>query len=79
MELRRLAVLPAHRRKGYGRTLVDHVVAQARRLGAPRVTLGLWATDPELRRWYERQGFAVTEAKHYDDLPLPVTHMAMDL
>jgi len=65
-----------------GRALVAHVMAEARRSPsglATRVTLGLWATDPELRRWYERQGFAVTEVKHYDDLPLPVTHMAMDL
>jgi len=81
VELRRLAVLPAHRRKGYGRMLVAHVMAEARRLGARRVTLGLWATDPELLRWYERRGFrkTITEAKTCPDLPLPVTHMAMDL
>ena len=79
VELRRLAVLPAHRGRGLGRMLVAHVLTEARRLGARRVTLGLWATDPELRRWYERQGFAVSEVKHYDDLPLPLTHMAMDL
>jgi N-acetylglutamate synthase-like GNAT family acetyltransferase len=81
VELWRLAVLPAHRRKGYGRMLVDHVVAEARRLGARRVTLGLWATDPQLRRWYERRGFrkTITETKTCPDLPLAVTHMAMDL
>ena len=79
VELWRLAVLPAHRRKGYGRMLVAHVMAEARRMGARRVTLGLWATDPELLRWYERRGFAITETKTCPDLPLAVTHMAMDL
>ncbi|MBE3100540.1 MAG: GNAT family N-acetyltransferase [Planctomycetes bacterium] len=79
VELRRLAVLPAHRRRGCGQALVAHVVAEARRLGARRVTLGLWATAPELRRWYERRGFTITETKTYPDLPLAVTHMAMDL
>ena len=79
VELRRLAVLPARRRRGCGQALVAHVVAEARCLGARRIMLGLWATDPELRRWYERRGFAVTETKTYPDLPLAVTHMAMDL
>lgn len=79
VELRRLAVLPAHRGKGYGRTLVAHVLAEARRMGAQRVTLGMWAADVALRQWYERLGFAVTETTTYPDLPVPVTHMAMDL
>jgi len=79
VELRRLAVLPARRRRGCGQALVAHVVAEARCLGARRIMLGLWATDPELRRWYERRGFAVTETKTYPDLPLAVTHMAMEV
>jgi ribosomal protein S18 acetylase RimI-like enzyme len=77
VQLRRLAVVPAHRGRGYGRMLVAHVVAEAKRLGARRVTLGMWADDPQLRGWYERLGFAVTETKTYPDLPLPVTHMAL--
>ncbi len=77
--LRRLAVLPAHRGKGWGRTLVAHVIAEARRLGARRVTLGMWAGEQELQRWYERQGFVYTETRSYEGLPLPVVHMALDL
>jgi N-acetylglutamate synthase-like GNAT family acetyltransferase len=79
VELRRLAVLPAHRGKGCGRTLVAHVLAEARRMGARRVTLGMWAADVTLRQWYERLGFVVTETLDHPDLPVPVTHMAMDL
>jgi len=77
--LRRLAVLPAHRGKGWGRMLVAHVIAEARRLAARRVTLGMWAPEHELRRWYERQGFVYTETRSYEGLPLPVVHMALDL
>ena len=79
VQLRRLAVLPAHRGKGYGRRLVDHVLAEARAAGARRATLGMWSADVPLRQWYERLGFVVTETKTYPDLPLPVTHMAMAL
>jgi GNAT superfamily N-acetyltransferase len=79
VQLRRLAVLPAHRGKGYGRTLVDHALAEARRMGVRRMTLGMWSDDVPLRQWYERLGFAVTETKTYPDLPLAVTHMAMAL
>ena len=77
VQLRRLAVLPAHRGKGYGRRLVDHVLAEARRMGVRRVTLGMWADDVPLRQWYERLGFAVTETRTQPDLPLAVTHMAL--
>jgi GNAT superfamily N-acetyltransferase len=79
VQLRRLAVLPVHRGKGYGRTLVDHALAEARRMGARRMTLGMWADDVPLRQWYERLGFAVTETKTYPDMPLAITHMAMAL
>ena len=77
VQLRRLAVLPAHRGKGYGRTLIDHALAEARRMGVRRVMLGMWADDVPLRQWYERLGFAVTETKTQPDLPLAVTHMAL--
>jgi N-acetylglutamate synthase-like GNAT family acetyltransferase len=79
VQMRRLAVLPAHRGKGYGRTLVDHMLAEARRMGARQATLGMWSDDVPLRQWYERLGFTVTETKAEPDLPLSVTHMAMEL
>jgi N-acetylglutamate synthase-like GNAT family acetyltransferase len=77
--LRRLAVLPAFRRRGFGRRLVDHVLAQARRLAARRVVLGIVAANMELQQWYERQGFAVTDRKRYDEVPFEVTHMALEI
>ena len=79
VELRRLAVLPAHRNKGYGRALTAHVLAEGRRLGARRAVLGLWADEHELREWYERLGFRFVETVSLPDVPRRVTHMAMDL
>ena len=79
VQMRRLAVLPAHRGKGCGRMLVDHALAEARRMRARRVTLGMWAGDTPLRQWYERLGFTVTETQTSPDMPLPVTHMVLVL
>ena len=43
------------------------------------MTLGIIAGDVELRAWYKRQGFTVTETKAYDDVPFEVTFLAIDL
>ena len=79
IQMRRLGVLPAHRGKGYGRALVDHALAEARQMGVRRVTLGMWATDLPLRRWYESLGFAVTWTEVRADMPLAITHMEISL
>ena len=77
--LRRLSVLPEWQRRGIGATLVRHVVAQARRRGMARLTLGIIASDHRLRAWYRTFGFADTETKQFDGVPFTVTFMAMDL
>lgn len=79
VQMRRLGVLPAHRGKGYGRMLIDHALAEARRMGVQRVTLGMWATDLPLRRWYAGLGFAVSGTEIRADMPLAITHMELSL
>ena len=49
--LERLAVLPQHRRKGYGRILVKHIFEEASRNGSQRVEIGIIARDTKLRNW----------------------------
>jgi ribosomal protein S18 acetylase RimI-like enzyme len=56
-----LAVLPAHGRRGLGRTLVDEVVAWTAAQGLPSVTLTTFRDVPWNRPYYEKLGFeAVT-------------------
>jgi predicted N-acetyltransferase YhbS len=50
--LERLAVRPRQRQRGFGRTLVDYVLAEAKRLGAHRVSTGIIAGQTELKNWY---------------------------
>lgn len=79
VKVRRLAVLPSHRHRGLGRRLVDHVLSEARRMGARRAILAMFGDDPDLQHWYERMGFRVTETKAHDGVPVLITHMALDL
>lgn len=58
--LTRLATRPAWRRRGVGRALMAAAEAQARAIGAKRLTLRVRTTLPENRRYFENFGFIVT-------------------
>jgi N-acetylglutamate synthase-like GNAT family acetyltransferase len=76
--LKRLGVLPEFRRKGVGEALVRHGLAEARRLGAKRVEIGVIADHVELKDWYARLGFGVDrEAVSLPHLPFKVTYMTI--
>lgn len=77
--LGRLAVLPEHRGKGLGRTLVHHIFAEAKRIGARRVEIGIIEADTRLKDWYRRFGFTPTGTKTFDHLPFVVGFMANEL
>lgn len=79
VHVRHLAVLPAYRGKGRGGALVAHALAEGRRLGARRMTLGLLAANADLEGWYRRRGFEVTGKKPFEGVPFPITLMARDL
>jgi ribosomal protein S18 acetylase RimI-like enzyme len=61
----RLAVHPAYRRRGVGRSLIEYVEKQARALGLPRVRLGVRVALTGQRAYYERLGYRqVGEGTH---------------
>ena len=51
-------VRPAYRRKGIGKALLEHVIAQARAEGALRVTLLTDADNERAQALYRKAGFA---------------------
>ena len=77
--LGRLAVLPEHRCQGMGRTLVQHIFAEARQTGIKRVEIGIIEEDTQLKDWYRRLGFAPTGTKTFDHLPFVVGFLAIEL
>lgn len=77
--LERLAVLPSRRRRGYGRALVDRVLAEAREGGAQRVEIGVIAAQMELRDWYRKIGFSDQRTTSFPHLPFDVLFMSLNL
>lgn len=77
--LERLAVLPKMRRKGFGRSLVDHVFSMARVMDAKEINIGIIAAQTELNQWYQRIGFVEGETREFPHLPFRVTFMTIKL
>jgi N-acetylglutamate synthase-like GNAT family acetyltransferase len=74
--LERLAVLPDHRRRGFGKALVEHVLSEAKCLGVNYVSIGTIAEHTELKDWYKRLGFVEGGNKEFPHLPFRVTFMS---
>jgi len=59
LHINNLAVAPDHRGAGAGTALLEHVLAEGRRLGAKRASLEVRRSNDPARRLYERLGFQV--------------------
>ncbi len=77
--LERLAVLPADRRQGMGRRLVDHVFNRSKASGVKKISIGIIAAQTDLKRWYQEIGFMEGETKKFEHLPFLVTFMTYHL
>lgn len=77
--LERLAILPDRRRRGLGRALVGHLLAQAGRSGGGRVGIGIIAAHVELKEWYREMGFVEGVTKTFVHLPFQVTFMSYEI
>ncbi len=77
--LERLAVLPEHRRKGCGKTLVEYLFDIAAGNGSQRVEIGIIAEDTKLRNWYGKFGFVLKGTKTFDHLPFVVAFMSAEI
>jgi len=77
--LMRLAVLPEHRSKGYGKMLVHHILGLSRKYGASRVEIAMISKDKKRKKWYKKLGFIQKGTKKYDHLPFIVAFMYREL
>ena len=77
--LKRLAVLPACRRRGYGEKLVSHVMLEAEEAGARSLEIGIIAGQEDLRDWYAKLGFSAKGKRVFDHLPFEVLFMTYQL
>lgn len=71
IHINNFAVRPEWRRRGLGTALIQHVLAEGRRLGAPKATLEVRRSNDAAIRLYERAGFRRTgERRHFYANPL---------
>ena len=70
VELKRMYIRTAHRRRGHARRLLTALEARARALGYRRLVLETGTEQPEAIALYEREGYRPTEGfGHYADEP----------
>ena len=77
--LERLAVLPDHRRRGFGKMLVDYVFDRAKDSGLSQISIGIIAEQTDLLLWYRKIGFLEGDTKEFEHLPFLVTFMTYHL
>jgi ribosomal-protein-alanine N-acetyltransferase len=67
VHINNVAMLPQYRAQGMGTALMQHVLAEGRRLGATRATLEVRASNEGAVRLYQRLGFyvAATRRNYY--------------
>lgn len=67
--MERLAVLPEHRHRRYGETMIDFVCGYVKHEGGSTVSIGIIDHHTVLKNWYQACGFTVTGTKSYKHLP----------
>ena len=73
LEIKRMYVAPAARRRGIARLLLERLEQEARALGAKRVVLETGVRQPDALALYERAGYEPVEPwGEYVDSPLSV-------
>jgi ribosomal protein S18 acetylase RimI-like enzyme len=77
--LERLAVLPEHRRKGFGAALVRHIFDKAAEMKMQQIEIGIISENIELKNWYGKFGFTRRGTKKFAHLPFTVEFMSIEL
>ncbi len=64
IHINNLAIRPELRQRGLGRLLLDHILADAARLGAPNATLEVRRSNAAAQRLYARAGFTLAGVRN---------------
>ena len=75
----RLAVLPEHRKQGYGKMLMDFAENELKKQGVHQVETSIVKRFEGLQAFYQSLGYSVTKDSTYPSLPFEVRHMEKTL
>ena len=79
IEMEKLAVLPQHRHKGYGKNLIAFAKQKSKELGAAKITIGIIEENIRLKNWYASNGFIHKGTRIFPHLPFTVGFMECPL
>ncbi len=74
-ELNNLCVLKEYRHKKIGEQLLQHSVAEARKMGCSQMNIGIVEENVKLRKWYEAYGAEHIGTEKYDFFPFTCGYM----
>lgn len=77
--MEKLAVLPAHRHKGFGKRIMDFVMKYVKEKGGSTVSIGLINENKVLKEWYRNYGFLETGLRIFEHLPFEVCIMQINI
>lgn len=78
-DLKRVAVLPACRHRGYGKFLLHFAKEKIASWGGHKITIGIIEENTMLKNWYTGFGFVSTGTKVFPHLPFTVGFMELVL
>jgi len=73
--IEKVAVHPNFRHEGIGEKLMLYAESRIEKLGGSRISIALIDSNVQLKKWYLKQGFTITETKIYEHLPFDVCFM----
>lgn len=73
--IKRFAILPRFRKKGYGPRLMEYAETSLRKLGVKEVEIASVAAFTRLRKYYEGLGYRAAERKSFPTVPFEVQFM----
>ncbi len=77
--IEKLAVLPSHRRCGFGKKLVLFAIDHVKKNMGKKISIGIIEEHTVLKNWYQRIGFKEILIKNLDHLPFAVCFLEINL
>ena len=77
--IEKLAVLPSHRHKGYGKKLLDRAVDEIKKRNGRCISIGIINENSILKNWYISYGFIEKDIKKFNHLPFTVCFLEFTL
>jgi ribosomal protein S18 acetylase RimI-like enzyme len=78
-EIHNLSVLPEHRHKGHGKTLLDFCKEKVRELRGYKVNIEIIEENTVVKNWYATNGFIHIKTAKHENFPFTIGYMEYEV